>query len=365
MIGRNSWQRLRNPVTAALAVAGLLGVAAGPGCVFRKEAIRVSADGSVTIDLEIEGSEQELSSGDAMPSERSGWSVAYQTKKDGDEETQVLQSRRVFEPREALPRSFAEKDDAATALYLDFPTTVQMEQRADGLYCVFRRSYTPRRWAYVQYWQEQLFDDNIKKLAEKPVENLSRDEKLQIVQAFSGFEAYKQLTFAEEALRKASADVPVEAGLAARRALLDVYEEDNEYFGSVLDRCEPLSQDEQSDCFVRESERILQDGHAAYVDSLRNQSKLTDEQFDRISRAFDWEKRYYEITDQLGGHGFEIDVYMPGEIVAHNADKAELDDRGEGYVRFQFDGKALRDRTHELIVVSRVDEHGRQGRGGR
>jgi hypothetical protein len=362
MIGCNLWQKCWNPAGAILTVAGIL---AAPGCVLRKEAIRVSADGSATIDLEISGTEDELAGEDAMPSERSGWSIVRRIEKEGDEEKVVLESRRVFEARESLPRTFAAKDDPNAGLYLDFPTTIQMEQRGDGLYYVFRRSYTPRRWGYVQFWQEQLFDDNIRKLAEKPVEDLSRDEKMQIVQAFSGLEAYKQLTFAEEALKKLSADVPLEAGLWARRALLDVYEEDNAFFGSVLDRCEPLPKDDQNDCFLRESERILQEGRIAYVDSLRNQARVNDAQLDRFSRACDWEKRYYEVTDQLGGHAFEIDVYLPGEIVAHNADKSELNDRGEGYVRFQFDGKAFRDRSHELIVVSRVQGRSRQDRGGR
>lgn len=359
MIALGEWRRFAWSV--GIGTATLASFATIPGCVFRKEVIRVSTDGSVAIELAIEGTAEELSGGDAMPSAQSGWSVTQRLEKEGDEEKYVLETRRVFEPREALPRTFAAKDGADAGLYLDFPTTVQTEQRADGLYYIFRRVYTPRPWAYVQYWQENFFDDSIKKLSEKPVEELNRDEKLQIVQAFAGFEAYKQIALAREAMKHLGADLPVDVELQARRALLNVYEDGNDFFRSVLDRCEPLPKEEQSDCFLKESEQILAEGYAAFVGSLQRAGGPNDTAA-RFERAYERARGYYEITDQLGGHAFEIDVYMPGTIVAHNADKAELDARGEGYVRFEFDGKALRDRTHELIVVSRLDGQGRPGR---
>jgi len=343
-----------------------VGILAFSGCVMRKETIRVSPNGAVTIDVTIEGSEEELSKGDAMPSEKDGWRVTRRVEKEGDHEKRILEASRAFEPREALPRTFSDQSASDDPLYLDFPTTLQVERREDGLYYTFRRTYTPRRFAYVNFWQEMFFDEDMKKLAEKPVDQLNRDEQLQIIQAFAGFEAFKQLEFAKEAVASIRAAVPVEAELRARRALLDVYEEDNDYFGRVLELCEPLPDEERSDCFLRESEHILKDGYRAYIDALQTETELSADQMAAFERSYGQVKRCFEITEQLGGHGFEIDVHMPGVIVAHNADKVR-DAEGDApeYVTFQFDGRAIRDRVHELIVVSRVDGGGRQGRQGR
>ncbi|MGB2985577.1 MAG: hypothetical protein WBE26_06810, partial [Phycisphaerae bacterium] len=55
------------------------------------------------IELEYEGSEEELFQGDAMPSAASGWDVDHSTRKEGDEVKHTLTSTRRFEPGEELP----------------------------------------------------------------------------------------------------------------------------------------------------------------------------------------------------------------------------------------------------------------------
>lgn len=346
---------IRHHLTTFATAAGM-GLLASSACVERKEVITVARDGSVIIELEYEGTEEELSRGDAMPSAGSGWEVVRSIKEERDEVKHVLKSKRRFEPRQELPRSFAAKGDHDADLYLDFPTTVRVERRRDGLYFYFRRVYTPRRWAYMEHWKDLCFDDDVKKLGEKPVEELSIEERGQIVEAFTWNEALKQIEFARIALGQTHPELPVEHRLVARRALLSVYEEETDHIERIIERCERVPEAQRGECFDEQAERVLGEGYAAFVQSLRDGAGFDDAQIARFEEAYRRAERYYEITDALGGHAFEIDVRMPGTIVAHNALDHEVEeDDGMSTVRFQFDGKAFRDRAHELIVVSRLE----------
>jgi len=230
-----------------------------------------------------------------------------------------------------------------------------IQDRADGRYFYFRRTYTPRRWAYVQYWHDSIIDDDIKKLGDKPVEELTRDDRLKIVRALAGIEASTQLEFAKEALAECEPELPPEYGLLARQALLSIYEEKYDHFRTVLDLCEDLTDDQQEACYEREADRILAEGYDAYIQSLSD-SGLGQDQRDAFHRSYQRAKRFHQITNELGAHGFEIEVEMPGNIVAHNGEKVREEEDGKvAYVTWTFDGKAFRDRPVEMIVISRVD----------
>lgn len=335
-------------------------LAASMSCVEREETITIAPDGAVTVELEYEGSEKEVTQGDAMPSAESGWDVVRTREEDDDGVTLKLESVRRFEPGEELPRSFAADGDPDADLYLDFPTTVRVEDRADGRYFYFHRVYTARRWAYVQNWEEVFVDDEVKKLGEKPVEELTPEERVQIVEAFAGVEAFKQIEFARIALEESHADLPVEYGLMARRVLIGVYHNElaNQGIERMIKRCEDLPEDERGECFNQEAERVLGIGYAAYVQSLREDGGLNQRQIAAFDVAYERAERYHELTGQLAGHSFEIRVAMPGTIIAHSGlnDETEVDeDNNTSTVRFAFDGKLFRDRPHELIVVSRLD----------
>lgn len=338
------------------AASACLALSACWGCVEREEVITVGRDGSVIIELEYEGTEEQLARGDAMPSADSGWDVVRSVKKDNDEVKHVLSSTRRFEPRERLPRTFASKDDPHAGLYLDFPTTVRVEQRRDGLYFYFRRAYTSRPWAYVQHWNDLCVDDDVKKLEDKPVEKLTIQQRGRVVKAFACSEAFKQLEFAKAAIAESNVDLPVEHRLIARQAVLEVYEEERDDFEELIERCVSLPEDKRGLCYDEQAERILAGGYAAFVQSLSDDAGLDAGRIARFERAYERARRRYEITDALGGHVFEIDVRMPGTIIAHNTVDNEVEEEdGMSTVRFQFEGNAFRDRTHELIVVSRLE----------
>ena len=98
---------------------------------------------------------------------------------------------------------------------------------------------------------------------------------------------------------------------------------------------------------------------------------MTGRQITAFAAAYARAERYYQITDQLGGHQFEIQVKMPGTIIAHNLleigdDEIEVyEDENASGVIFNFDGKLFRDQPYELIVVSRLDDGADTGKGSR
>lgn len=345
------WQRSallsgRLPCCVAVACAIVFAVA---GCVERKERIIIAADRSVTIQLEYEGGPGELDGGDAMPSAAAGWDVTRTVKKDGQDEKHVLSAQRTFAPGEPLPRSFAPPGDPDTRLYLDFPTTlgVQTEGCADGVYYHFRRVYTPRRWAYVSYWDDRLTEE-IKNLSDKPVEAMTPEERIQVARAVAGVEAHRHVEFAREAVREAAQNTVPYSWLSTRRAIFDVYEAVD--WNRVIDRYIGLPEDERDEYFEQSTRRIWEEAHQAVLRLLRNEAGLDDSGITRFELAFERAQRYYDITSSLGGHLFELRVKMPGQIVAHNADR--LDDNGEAV--WEFKGNAFRDRSFELLVTSRL-----------
>lgn len=321
------------------------------GCVKRKETITVKPDGAVTVAIVYEGDKGDFDKGDAMPSEQGGWKVSRENRtEENNQETVDLTGERTFKPGEELPRSYAAPNDPDAALYLKFPTTLTRERRKDGVYLHLRRVYVPRDWAYVQFWADQHIDDQIKKLGEKKPEELTHDERLQLIRAFAGVEAYKQIELAQRALKESDDKLKPDHWLLARHAVLNVYEEGVDW-DEIARRVATLSEEERDQEFERESQHLVDEAHQAIARSLKQDAGYDAERIAKFESAYKRAKKYWDVTNQLGGHGFEITVQMPGTIVAHNGDK--VDDDG-GTVEWEFGGDAFRDRPYELMVTSRL-----------
>jgi hypothetical protein len=337
-----------------------LALAACLGCPFRREEIRIDRDGSVAMKLEYEASLGELDKFDALPTEAGGWrierTINEEKRAQGDEpkKKEVLLAEQRFAPGATLPRNLAEPDDPEADLVLDFPTKIRLEERPDGTYYYFERTYSPRRWAYAEYWQDVFIDDEVKKLSQKPIDEITQSDREQLIGALATVQAFRQVELAREALADALPHLPAEHGLKARDALLGVYNDESEGFRAGLDRCESVKSDNRDKCFEAEADRLMRDARRAYLESLKATAGLNATQLVSYGQAYARAERYYEITNRLGGHGFEIEVTMPGTVIAHNGEKVRESDGASQRVVFQFDGRAFRDRAHELQAVSRV-----------
>jgi hypothetical protein len=282
----------------------------------------------------------------------------------------TLTAERRFEPREELPSSYAAAGDADAKLYLQFPTEVRLDRRADGVYLHFRRTYLPRPWAYVEYWRDQLLDDDLKKLSEKPVEEMTNDEKVKLVEASASIEILKQIELARRALgalaptlsqgereegapqlalREVDGNVPQDVWLRARGAAKAVAEGID--WQQVMERIVNVPEERRAAAFEEEAERLLTNTYEALAGELAKAAGWDAAEMERFEAAYARQEKLYDITEQLGGHGFKIRVEMPGEIVAHNGDTED-----DGAVEWEFMGDAFRDRPYELMVTAKLGE---------
>jgi len=322
------------------------------GCLRRKESITIPKDGTIRMSLVFEGDRADFEDGDAMPSLAGGWKVTRAVeKKDNGEESHELRATRTLPAGSTLPDSYALAEDPDADLYLHFPTSYSREVREDGVYHIFHRTYPEREWYHVKYWEDAFIDDHHRELAEKPIDELTEGERRTLFEAFAAFEAHKQLELAQQALRESLPGLPVTAGLWAREALLDTYEHAD--LDSIGERCiSPADPDAQAACFEAETERLRARAHAAFRDVLSSKAALRRRELAAFDEATDRAWKRYDLTEQLAGHMFEITVRMPGELVAHNCYR--IDESG-AFVEavWEFDGRAFRDRTHELILITR------------
>jgi len=342
------------------------------GCLERKETITVTQDGRVKMEFKYKGDPADFEGGDAMPSEAVMDRIAInrEVNNDGDEEVN-LEAERSFEPGEMLLDSFAVAGGPDGDLYLRFPTSLTMERRDGGTYYHFARTYEARPWAYVQYWQDFIMQGDTQKLADKPVEELTLDERVELIRSFAGIEAFKQVEFAKAALAECAPGLPQHHWLMARQNLLHVFAADGmlpdkrtldlfghgDYLDSLVARCDALADGERDACYEQEAERVLSLSYQALVQSLRDNAGFKDADVAAFDRAYVRAQRRYEITNLLGGHHFEVCVKMPGRIIAHNADDVEDLDEETGIgteACWGMEGKGVRDRQFEMMVTSFV-----------
>lgn len=342
-----------------LATMAVLVISVAPGCLRRKEMITVHQDLSVDMVLDYEqeqkggfGKEYGLKTVAAMPGAETGWTVTYTDKADGDKVTRTLHAEQSFPPDAALPQSFRTPENSLAGEFLQFPTEVWTEDREDGRYYYFRRTYQPRPWAFVEYWQHLAVDDDVKKLMDKPSEELTDEQRLRILKAQALAAAFKPIAITKAAIDQANIDIDPTIWLDARRQVLDYVEGLD--FEPFIELQKQLESTEEGTPQRQALEQELAAMAKPFdLETMALHSLIADSLNDRQREAFGdaWSRVElgYKITDELGGHAFEIHVKLPGEVIAHNGDKIE-----DGAVVWEFDGDAVRDRANELLVVSRV-----------
>src|SRR5688572_18252297 len=137
--------------TNRIAIVALMWVAC-VSCVERKEHLSISPSGGVMYKIMYASeSPTDLYEGDAVPLIAGGWVAQQIVERDeeGKEKFQ-LRAQRFLAPGAELPWSFALAHDADAEAYLQFPTTVTIEERPDGTYYHFSRRYGGREWAAIE-----------------------------------------------------------------------------------------------------------------------------------------------------------------------------------------------------------------------
>lgn len=341
-------------VTPAVLFAAVLLI---PGCLERKETIRVDRDGSVQIRVEMEGDAEDFASGDALPGKHTGWKTQEETEVDDEgKETKRRVATRRFSAGQPLPDSYADPDGPQYGIALMFPTTLEIEQRQDGTYYHFKRVYEARAQARYEVYRE-LFEDIFKdldELAGKDPAELTDEQRTRLVEMLRLLEALKRAEYVAAGAEALEGEWPQDYGLLLRQALMDHFQHaDNADLVELLGQPDTPERNEAINTFG-------DDLIAAGRDLLREELvelRVPPHQIELFFEAHDEEQARRAVTEDLEDETWEVRVEMPGEIVAHNG--TDCDETG---VTWGFPGKAVYDRDHVLMVTSRVSRGARQPR---
>ncbi|MHC5024395.1 MAG: hypothetical protein ACYTGG_10880 [Planctomycetota bacterium] len=320
-----------------------------PGCIERKESIRVGADGRVEMQVRHDtDSHTEMYLGDAIPAEDRGWIVQAWSDLDAEGKEQFhLRAAATFPAGSILPSNYASVQDPDPGTSLQFPTALLQEERRDGTYYHFRRVYQARPWAFIDN-PARIVHARVKEIIdEREFRDLPPADRAAVVRALVDLEVLKLEAFARQAFDDVTPDAPQDVWLAARAGIRSAADQlDIEGIVELLGE----DDDETTAEAIEDQSRAFQDAAmTALRQALLETGAYGQTRLRSLFARFDFYQRYHEITEELGDDNFTIEIEMPGEIVGHNGS-----DRSGSTITWQFNGQLLRDRDLEVLVTSRV-----------
>lgn len=297
-------------VIAAVAALALV------GCVKRTEVMVVMPDRAVRLVTLFEGDADDVHSGDAAPSVESGWQVTERTQKDDDGKEELVLTARMNVPTGGrLPETYAPGGTPLEDVALRFPTSITVEQRDDGTYYHFRRTYAARPFAFVQHWRNQtLEEDSIKALTEKDPATLTDEERVQLAEAFLRFEMEKAAALLDEGFAAVDG-VPQDAWLTARAKVRAVYQAKD-----LASRVVALMQEVEPDAdALADLEDEVQADAAEAIRTALTDARVPPATLRTVQESLERARTSFGITEDLGDDQVWLFVALPGKIVAHNA----------------------------------------------
>jgi hypothetical protein len=340
-----------------VAVITLVG-AAMSGCLERKEHLTIAPDGGVWYVAQFRtDSLAELYEGDAIPTPAGGWAVEQTVDREDDgKETFKLTATASIPRGGELPSNFAGRGQENETQCLQFPTTVRVEQRADGTYYHIHRKYPARPWVYIQNLQERLVKEPLSELADLDPGEWNDSQRLTVVRALASFEVEKSLVFARAAFLDTTPDAPQDGWLAAQTQMREFVERLDyaDLAQLLIPRKDKDAEKARGEVVQAEVERFARLIDEELAKSMRESAGYEPSQVTAFTANYERHKLKYEITQDLQDDKFEVTFTMPGRITAHNAAGSAEGVAGASSITWTFDGPQLNDRAMELMATSVV-----------
>lgn len=320
------------------------------GCLEREERITVSPDGTVHVKVHHESkSRNELYEVDAAPSLEGGWFVEETSAihDDGDERFR-LDAEMVFGPDAVLPTNYAALNDKRADVFLQFPTTLEIEQRSDGLYYHFHRRYVGRKWAGLEILRKKLLDGPLEEFEDRDFEELTRTEKISIMRAFADFEVGKMIHFARRSFLDVSPDLPQDFWLRVHASVSQIKLKID--YDEMLELMLIEDDAERDEALQLEADRWEDAARLRLRQALEEHAGYGGGRMRAFLDRYDWHLQYHDVSQDLGDDNFKITVVMPGEIIGHNGERTGNE------ITWNFTGEEIRDRDVELMVTSYIAE---------
>jgi hypothetical protein len=356
------------PTVAALAL--LLG-----GCLKHRETITVGQDGSVEMSVLVEGDAQDLGVGALVPrgpawtpqgKDAAAWASHAPSDPiwrgpDGGARGDVqIGARGTFPSVEDLPTSYADPGDPFPDGSLQVSTSLEVRTEGGRALYVFERTYHALPGAVFLRWKvaEERVGKTLGRLERIWSEDLSVDEKKEVAAALAdaclavgdrlatdAFGAHYVQGDATLPLAE-RARVLAELGAAVRAFAT------TDRFVALLD-AERAAAKQPKDGAPSPIGRFDQDFRAVLRSTLRSsleRTSLAAGEANGILRALEVGLVRSDRAQDLDDEDFEVDVALPGTVVAGNYASAE-----GGVARFRFRGEHLRDKDVVLRAVASLE----------
>jgi hypothetical protein len=326
----------------------VLAVCCAIGCVKRTERIAVLEDGRIRLDTIFDGDTADVLGGDAVPNAATGWTIRDHHSTDDEGRKKLRREAHRLVEADAIPATYAAAGTRLEGIALRFPTTLSVEQRADGTYYHFKRVYERRPQAAHAYDKTRILEsDEFKELTkDRDPEELTEEQRRKVARSL--IEAHRaELTSFIDAAVLTCGDLPQDAVLAARAAALEAYDaigaeamdlilQDDDSASSELERIE-----EDAANRVQSAARAVMSKagvSAVRIDAFIDAGKLADERHD--------------ITEELGDEEFVVMAHLPGRVIAHNSSDPWLD----GTMTNRVEGDIMASEMHVKITTSEGQE---------
>ena len=328
----------------------------GGGCVERREKLVISPDGSVLWQVNLRSdSLDDLLRGDAVPTPGSLWIVRQGEERDDEGKvTHTLAAETAFNARRRVPDGFGSTADIQAGTCLVFPTTVTFEKRNDGTYCHFTRTYQPRPWRAIELLREAHIQQSIGHFDTDPAA-WTPDQRVTITQALARFEVEKNVYFLRAAWLEALPQQPQDRFLALAAQMRGILITlDYARLSNLLVPPQDAGQEAALDQAIKlESTQLQQMIITRATEAASEFALLDGSEAAALLAAFEAQRRIQEVTEDLDDDGFEIEVQMPGTVVASNAGEVNGGVNGNT-VTWKFKGESLHDRAIERIATSKI-----------
>jgi hypothetical protein len=328
-----------------------------PGCLERKEEIRVLPDGGLIVTHRLKGDPSEFRPGraDVLPS-GGPWSLRdFDVPRENEPKSDhVREATARFADAASIPETFGAPGDPAP---LRMRTTLRVEREGAVVRYVFERRYAPRAYGMREAVFKKAFPDDLRKALEKQGEGgLDEETTRRTVVAMVAFERGKALAHLDEALAAAAPDrADTRARLAARAAFERAFDAAwrPEALVSYVDASDEVKADLEARFRADTARAAGEAGAAALLASAERKAKpdaATHRAVEkRVIEAYEAARRVLDATEDLGDETFEVRVTFPAPVVLSDADA--LEDDGRTAV-FRFGGEHLRDREQVLRAVA-------------
>ncbi|GJM25851.1 MAG: hypothetical protein DHS20C16_22660 [Phycisphaerae bacterium] len=314
---------------AGIRIAAVALVVFAVGCVKRAEIVAVLPDGQVELVSYFHGDKDDIlgasdpdnAPGDPPPSAANGWNVEIKKNKENDKDKATLIATMSLEPGRTIPKTYATPNSLVSSAATRFHTDVSIEQTSDGTYYHFNRVYVRRLWAPFEYHRKRILEsDNIKALMEKEPKSMTDADRKVVVDAMVAVESEQQVELLDIAIAATGGNISNRgqisqlAQLAAIKRVREVTSEPD-LRKKVMDSLVSTNGTQDSTDLEADLHRRVDDAVAKALTGAGISEAIAS----ATVRSLHLARRDFQVSKDLEDESWDVQVVLPGRIVAHNA----------------------------------------------